>query len=328
MPQAPRTSPLEPPTLALILMTYGLWVWAIWSAPLIVAIPLLGVVLALHASLTHEVLHGHPTPWAWVNTGLIRPGVGLVVPYGRFRDTHLDHHRDENLTDPYDDPESNFLHPADWHRLSAARQVLLQINNTLLGRIVLGPFLGTFSFIAADLRLIRAGNRGVARSWLAHIVWTLPIVALILVAGFPIWAYLLACYFSQALLRVRTFLEHRAHLAPRGRTVVVEDQGPLAFLFLNNNFHVVHHMHPGVAWYRLPAMYFANSAHYLRRNDGYRYASYAEVFRTYLLRAKDPVAHPLRPGATEGFAPQPLDLAEPLRAGLPLIQPHDKSPLV
>jgi hypothetical protein len=31
----------------------------------------------------------------------------------------------------------------------------------------------------------------------------------------------------------------------------------------------------------------------LRRNDGYRFASYAEVFRRYFWRAKDPVAHPL-----------------------------------
>jgi fatty acid desaturase len=75
--------------------------------------------------------------------------------------------------------------------------------------------------------------------------------------------------------------------------VVIEDRGPLAFLFLNNNLHVVHHMHPRVAWYRLPALYRARADHYLARNDGYRYASYAEVFRRHFLRAKDPVPHPL-----------------------------------
>ncbi|MFN6978595.1 MAG: fatty acid desaturase, partial [Gemmobacter sp.] len=65
--------------------------------------------------------------------------------------------------------------------------------------------------------------------------------------------------------------------------------------FLNNNLHVVHHMHPNVPWYRLPALYAANRAHYRRRNDGYVYRSYAEVFRRYALRAKDPVAHPVYP---------------------------------
>jgi 8-oxo-dGTP pyrophosphatase MutT (NUDIX family) len=32
------------------------------------------------------------------------------------------------------------------------------------------------------------------------------------------------------------------------------------------------------------------------RNDGYRYASYGEIFRRHLFRAKDPVPHPLYPG--------------------------------
>ena len=78
-----------------------------------------------------------------------------------------------------------------------------------------------------------------------------------------------------------------------GRSVIIEDRGLLAFLFLNNNLHVVHHMHPAVSWYRLPALYQAHKARYLQRNQGYAYRSYAEIFRLYFLRAKDPVAHPL-----------------------------------
>ena len=97
------------------------------------------------------------------------------------------------------------------------------------------------------------------------------------------------------MLKIRTFLEHQAHELVRGRTVVVEDRGPLAFLFLNNNFHIVHHMHPKMPWYRLPGLYFANREKYLTRNGGYRYASYAEIFRRHLIRAKDTVPHPLRP---------------------------------
>jgi fatty acid desaturase len=50
-----------------------------------------------------------------------------------------------------------------------------------------------------------------------------------------------------------------------------------------------------VPWYRLPATYRANRDHYLRRNEGYLYRSYAEIFARYLLRAKDPVPHPLWP---------------------------------
>jgi fatty acid desaturase len=78
--------------------------------------------------------------------------------------------------------------------------------------------------------------------------------------------------------------------------VIIEDRGPLAFLFLNNNFHAVHHAHPGVAWYALPRLYASRRGEFLQRNLGYRYASYGEVMRRYLFRPKDPVAHPFMDG--------------------------------
>jgi fatty acid desaturase len=96
-----------------------------------------------------------------------------------------------------------------------------------------------------------------------------------------------------SILKIRTFLEHQAHERARGRTVIIEDRGILAFLFLNNNLHVVHHMHPRMPWYRLPGLYQENRARYLGRNGGYRYGSYGEIFRRYFLKAKDPVPHPL-----------------------------------
>ena len=93
------------------------------------------------------------------------------------------------------------------------------------------------------------------------------------------------------MLKIRTFLEHRAHDKPRPRTAIVEDRGPLALLFLNNNLHVVHHHHPRLPWCRLPQAYRAQKARYLASNEGYRYASYAEVFRRYFLHAQDAVPH-------------------------------------
>lgn len=54
-------------------------------------------------------------------------------------------------------------------------------------------------------------------------------------------------------------------------------------------------MHPKVPWYDLPALYEARRDHYLTRNQGYRYVSYADVFRRHFVRPKDPVPHPLFP---------------------------------
>ena len=93
--------------------------------------------------------------------------------------------------------------------------------------------------------------------------------------------------------RIRTFLEHQAHERAAARSVIIEDRGPLALLFLNNNYHAVHHANPRLAWYRLPAEFARRREEWLRRNGGYAYRSYGEVFRRYLFRRKDPVAHPI-----------------------------------
>lgn len=287
----------EWPTWALLIVTYGAWGWATTAgAGLHLGLAALITIVcgALHSSLTHEALHGHPTRWAWVNATLVFPALSVAVPYLRFKDTHLAHHQDACLTDPYDDPETNFRDPAIWARMSKVQQAVCLINNTLLGRMVLGPLLGQVAFMAADWRLIRGGDRRVLLGWLLHI----PAVAVVLawmiwLAAMPMWLFAVCVYGSLALLKIRTFLEHRAHEKARARTVIVEDRGPLALLFLNNNLHAVHHMHPRVAWYQLPALYRRHKARFQRCNDSYIYRSYAEIFRHYSWRAKDPVAHPL-----------------------------------
>lgn len=296
-PPVDRAPPaVEWPTLLVLIATYALWALAttaLYAALPALAILLAGVAIAMFSSLQHEVLHGHPFRTQRLNEALVFPALTLTVPYGRFRDTHLAHHHDPILTDPYDDPESNYLDPVVWARLSRPVQWLLRANNTLLGRVVLGPILGNLTWLAGEWRLIRSGDRAVRRDWLLHL-GGLGLLALWLWgAAMPVWAYLVAAYLGHGLLKIRTFLEHRAHELARARTVIVEDRGPLAFLFLNNNLHVVHHMHPAVPWYRLPALYAAHRAHYQRRNEGYVYRSYAEVFRAHVLRAKDPVPHPL-----------------------------------
>ena len=76
------------------------------------------------------------------------------------------------------------------------------------------------------------------------------------------------------------------------RTAIVEDQGLLALLFLNNNLHAVHHAHPGLPWYRLRSAYDERRTEIIKQNNGYVYRSYVSVIGQYFFKAKDPVAHP------------------------------------
>ncbi|WP_170572078.1 fatty acid desaturase [Ruegeria atlantica] len=282
-------------TLSLILACYGAWLAVIFLLPVWLAIPAMGVVAALHSSLTHEALHGHPFRSRWLNEALMALPLTLFIPYQRFRDLHLAHHRDETLTDPYDDPESNYLDPKVWGGLAGWQRRILRMNNTLLGRITLGPAIGQFMFTRDELRGVLRGDPTILRAWALHLPGVAVVLWVVGHSAMPIWAFVLSAYVGLGLVKIRTFLEHRAHEKAGARTVIIEDRGPLAFLFLNNNLHVVHHMNPGAPWYRLPALYRADKEQYLNRNESYTYRSYAEIFRSYLWRAKDPVSHPLWP---------------------------------
>jgi len=295
----PPARQIEWPTLAMFTATYALWAAAtllLWPISPVLAILAAALAIGQYSSLTHEVLHGHPFRSRWLSEALVFPGLTVYVPYMRFKDLHLQHHFDPNLTDPYDDPESNFVDPAVWSTLSVAWRAVLRLNNTLAGRMALGPALSFWALVTGDMAAIRKGDQRVALGWALHLAGMVPLVVwLVGVGTMPVWAYLVAAYLGWSLLKIRTYLEHRAHDAARARTVVIESRGPLALLFLNNNFHVVHHMHPGTAWYKLPALYFGNRDHYLRRNDGYVYQNYTQIFRQHLFRAKDPVPHPVWP---------------------------------
>lgn len=290
--RVPKPEAPEWGTFALILGCYGAWAGLLFApVPLWLAGLLLVPVIALHSSLTHEVLHGHPFRSKPLNEALMALPLTLAIPYGRFRDLHLAHHLDARLTDPYDDPESNYLDPVVWAAMPRWTRALYAVNNTLMGRILLGPAIGQLRFMVEDWRLRR--QREVWLAWALHLPGMAAVLWLAALSPLPLWAYLLATYAALGVLKIRTFLEHRAHEKSRARTVIIEDRGPLAFLFLNNNLHVVHHMNPGAPWHRLPALYRAGKARYQASNEHYVYRSYGEVFRRYFLRAKDPVAHPL-----------------------------------
>ncbi len=293
------TPKVEWPTLGLLALCYStiaLLTLLGGTLPLWLAFPLLALALALHSSLQHEVLHGHPFRNTRLNEALVFIPVGLFLPYRRFRDTHIAHHDDSRLTDPYDDPESNYMDPEIWHHLTPVIQKILLLNNTLLGRILIGPLVGMLYFYKDDLAAMLKGNRQIILPYILHFIGFAPLVWwLTAMSTLPLWAYILAAYAGFGLLKIRTYLEHRAHENVPARTVLIEDRGPLSILFLNNNFHIVHHEFPKLPWYLIPQLYEANKEGFQQKNEGYTYKNYREVFTKYLFRRKDEVPHPLYP---------------------------------
>lgn len=289
---------IEWPTVAMLALSYAMFGAASWFSDSIgywIAFPAMAVAIALHSSLQHEVLHGHPTRSAAINEAMVFVPLGLFYPYRRFKALHLRHHCDERLTDPYDDPESFYRAGRDFGALPAALRVLLKINNSLAGRLVFGPALMVTAFWSRDARLIASGDRSVIDAWVRHALGvTLLIWWLERVCGIPFWLYaLVPAHAGLSLICIRTYCEHRWAPQVEGRTIIVEKARILNWLFLNNNLHLVHHRMPAAPWYELPALFRASRNEWIAMNGGYVYRDYLAVARAWLLRAKEPVVHPV-----------------------------------
>lgn len=293
-----RSEVVEWRTIALIFVTYAAFGGLTWfanSLPWWVLIPAAGYIVCLHGSLSHEVVHGHPTDNWLVNESLIFPNLVLWVPFRRYSYLHRVHHNDERLTDPYDDPESWFLTPKDWSDVWWPTKWLLTVNNTVIGRMLIGPAVSISRFFASEFRSAVSGDRRVVLAWLLH----LPAVAVVLlwvigVCEISFLDYLV--YFvwpGTSLTLLRSYAEHRAHEHPLGRTAVIETNWLMSLLYLNNNLHAAHHAHPSLAWFALPAEYRSKRDAYLDRNKGYLIRGYNRLLRAHLLRPHQPVIHPL-----------------------------------
>ncbi|HPQ96438.1 MAG: fatty acid desaturase [Thiothrix sp.] len=256
-----------------------------------------GLVLALYSSLQHEVIHHHPTRSRCVNEALVWLPLSLWLPYAVYRETHLRHHRNENLTDPLLDPESYYLPAAAWQSLSRWQQCGYRLLNTMAGRLLAGAVFIPLHFLWQAVRQLLQGDdtRRQVRLWGWHLLGVAVVVYWVTgVCRMPFWAYVgLFVYPGTMLSLLRSFIEHRAVPVPAERSAIVESNAFFCLLFLNNNLHAVHHALPALPWYRIPAYWRANREAVLARNGQYYFRGYAEVARHFGLRVRESPRYPL-----------------------------------
>jgi len=298
-----RTPAVDLPTVALAVGTYlsfGLLTWFHHDLPWWVIAPLGGYVVALHGSLQHEATHGFPSRDPFLNGAAVYPSLWLWLPYPVYRDAHLAHHRDERLTCPLTDPESNYVTPSMWAAMGPVHRRIRHALTTLAGRLILGP---PYVVWRAFRRVVSAWEAGDS-AYLAQWLWHLPAAAVVLVwvmaiCRIPFWQYiLLYAYPGLSLTLLRSYAEHRAALPVAERIATVRTNLVMAFLYTFNNLHALHHAEPTTPWYRRPARYRLRQAELDRGNGGYVIGGYGELFRRYLLTGKEPPVHPL---AGQGF---------------------------
>ncbi len=286
------------PTWLIAAIIYSGWFLLTWhyhALPWWLVLPAGAGLLAWHGSLQHEAVHGQLAPGRAWNDLMAWPPLGLWLPFPIYRHTHRAHHDFEILTEPWRDPESFYLDRATWSRLPRPVQMALLVHNTLVGRLLLGPFLVIGQFLWAEARALASGDRAHLPIWLAHSLAVALLLAWVIgLCGIPLWAYLVLFVLpGTSLTLVRSFAEHKAAYTPYERTAVVEAGPVLSLLYLNNNLHFAHHKRPDLPWHALPGYYRAHRRELLEENGGLLYrGGYREVFRRFFLRPVDSPAHP------------------------------------
>ncbi len=292
----------EWPTWLLIATIYGGWFGMLWllharAMPFALAVPPLVLIVTWQMSLQHELLHGHPTRLAWLNQLIASPPLAVWYPYPLYRDTHLAHHRDEDLTMPGVDPEGNYVPRGRWAALPGWLKALWVLRKTFLGRLVVGPPMSVAATAIDACARIRRGEARTLGMWLAHGAGVVALLAWVQAfAGVRWWAYLLAVSWpALSLAMIRSLYEHRAAAHPKARIVINEAGFAMRLLYLNNNYHLVHHDLPGLPWFQLPRAYRMRRVDYAGKCGGFVVrGGYLELLRRYAWRPTDAPEHPFR----------------------------------
>lgn len=294
-PEPHQTIDVEWPTLLVALACWvGFVSLLMWHERLPDAVVVVSFALLAgwYMSLQHEVIHGHPTPWRAVNLTLAAAPLSMWLPFSLYRELHLVHHR-ADLTAPGSDPETFYVSPQRWQAASAPYRLALRVNRTMVGRLVIGPSLGPPSQIAFELRQTRTDPER-RKVWGIHLVSAAAVGWVVFaVADVPAWQYLLGyCYLGMSVTYIRSFVEHLAVDEPNTKAAVVRSNWFFGLLFLNNNLHHTHHVLPGAAWYRLPALTDEIQAEQAAADGAGLYTGYGQVMRRYGLRAFSTPVHP------------------------------------
>ncbi len=290
------------PTVFVILGVYGGFAMVSLfhrSIPWYLNVVGLALISAWHGSLQHELLHGNGVRNERLANALATFTMNLWLPFADYRSTHLQHHRDDFLTDPYDDPESTYRSGSEWAALSLAMRVVLWINRTLIGRFVIGPAIVICRYAKSQWAALLHDAGRTRRIWLGHIipvcitgVWILGVTRM------PVWEFVLgAVYGGTSFTLVRSFAEHTWAPTVQGRTAIVKSRGFFALLFLNNNLHVTHHARPNVAWFKLPAMTRQLGCESVASEGAGLFRNYGSLFVRYAVRPKCQPANPADVGA-------------------------------
>jgi fatty acid desaturase len=267
-PRIPADALYQPPaiawgTLLLFVAAAAMWTGALWAALYGVIVPALAVALQTAAAfmqftVLHDGVHRSVSRrFPWLNaiaTSLAGAFLGLVGVGAAFRYAHFKHHRhtNEHGMDPdlWSGIGRRWSLPLQWATADFYyAYVILKDWSTIPLRERLQMVLGVAVMVAI---FALCASQGYAREALLY--WILPSRLAIL------W---LACAFN--------YLPHHPHDVEQRHNPYASTNirrggdAVLKWVFLYQNYHLIHHLYPSVPFYRYLKIWRANEAEFVRQ---------------------------------------------------------------
>ncbi len=221
--------------------------------------PLTALLISLHSSLQHEIVHGHPTRWHRLNRLLGMVPLSLWLPYDRYRTLHRQHHVDARLTDPLDDPESFYWLPEQWAAAEPGHARASCASSRPWPGGCSSARSGASGHSCTPRRARScATSRACAAPGSQHLLWCVPVIAWVkLVCGMPLWIYFLAMVVpANGIQLIRSFAEHRARpQAAASASRSSRTPGSSARCSCSTTCTRCTTRHPLIPWYEYPARY-------------------------------------------------------------------------
>jgi fatty acid desaturase len=260
--------------LLLFFAIYGIAAYSVWTIDNFVVqlAGTLGIVSAMVGltALLHEASHGPLFKRAALNNfAVFLCGLPILLPVSAFRTNHKGHHaRRSSKADP---DEVAFPRLEKWR----------------------SPFTYFLAFVAKASAFItvlpfssvidsegKTRLRTLAEYSLLVLLFTVIFRAFPFVTVWKLW--LLPLIIAAILTQVRAIAEHgattRGDVFTATRTVV--SNRFVSFMMCNINYHLEHHLFPGIPWYNLPKVHQLLQDDY-RRAGCSVYRSYAEFFKDF-----------------------------------------------
>ncbi|MET4429318.1 fatty acid desaturase [Mycolicibacterium sp. 624] len=243
---------------ALALFGASTWVALTDTLPAIATIAASAAAIFVMFTVLHDASHYSISSHRWVNVAFGRVAMFFVSPLISFKSfafIHIEHHR--NTNDGANDPD-HFVSAAPWWQLPVRFPAM---DLPYIGLLVRNARRRPRAELAETVALMTLTVTLIVWAAFAGQLWTFAVIYLI---PERVAMFVLAWWFDWLPHHdLEDTQRENRYRATRNR---VGSEWILTPLLLSQNYHLVHHLHPSIPFYRYVAAWQRNEASYLDRD--------------------------------------------------------------